>query len=107
MANVVAMTAANMSQEPRTHSFSKQIGSSTYQVNVFFDGVKRETAEEKLLRCVQNDAQFAENSTQNVLQKGGSLSQRTIGQDVPPCENRCAILQTQSEPHDQSAGGLL
>ena len=104
MLKTTATTAVNaMPQEPGAYSFLKIVGSSAYRVNVFTDGVSKESAEEKLLRCVKNDARFNE----NVLQKGGSSSQRTVGQDVPPYENRCAILRTRSESQDQSAGGSL
>ena len=78
MLKTTATTAAStMPQEPGMHSFLKIVGSSTYKVNVYFDGVNRETAENKLLRCVRHDANFSDNLAQNVLQTdqsaGGSL----------------------------------
>jgi hypothetical protein len=59
MQKTTATTAANaVPQEPGTYSFLKIVGSSAYRVNVFTDGVSKESAAEKLLRCVRNDAQL-------------------------------------------------
>ena len=73
MQKTTATTAANaVPQEPGTYSFLKIVGSSAYRVNVFTGGVSKETAEEKLLRCVINDAKIYK-ILQTDQSAGGSL----------------------------------
>jgi hypothetical protein len=49
------VTAKQQTREAGT--FTKRIGSTTYRVGVHFSGTSKETAKDKLVRLVRNEAQ--------------------------------------------------
>jgi hypothetical protein len=66
-------------QEQSAFTFSKRVGSTTYRVNVFMTPECTESAEEKLLRCVKNDLNFAGNHGNiQVLQTGRSAERGSL-----------------------------
>ena len=42
-------------QESGSNSFTKRIGTTVYQVNVFFDEDAKTSVEDKLMRLISND----------------------------------------------------
>jgi hypothetical protein len=47
----------------RSGRFEKQIGSTLYQVNVYFDTAGREPLEDKILRLIKGDLEFGTERT--------------------------------------------
>jgi hypothetical protein len=44
-----------------THHFTKRIGATTFQVNAYFCDKSKETAQDKILRLIQNDVELSRN----------------------------------------------
>ena len=59
MQNSVATTADQQGKNPQTKppTFSKCIGSTVYTVSVYYSQTSKETAEDKLLRLIENEVQ--------------------------------------------------
>ena len=55
MASTAAMQSAQIT--PEAGAFVKRIGYTTYRVGVHFSEVSKETAQDKILRLVKNEAQ--------------------------------------------------
>jgi len=55
----MAKTAALLSAQitPEVGAFTRRIGYTTYHVGVHFSGTSTETAQDKILRLVRNEAQ--------------------------------------------------
>jgi len=52
----------SISNLPKQTNMRKRIGSTVYEVNVFFKQEAKETINDKILRLVKNDLQFSVNS---------------------------------------------
>ena len=57
MQDSVKNTCNQQGKKPQTEppKFSKRIGSTTYTVSVYYSQTSKETAEDKLLRLIENE----------------------------------------------------
>ena len=59
--------------------FSRRIGATTYRVGISFNPASAETLQEKILRMVKNDLNFAPlRATMELPQTGGSLERGSL-----------------------------
>ena len=52
-------------QEMGSNSFTKRIGTTVYQVNVFFDEDAKTSVEDKLMRLISNDLSIGTSNNVN------------------------------------------
>ena len=79
------MIAENITTTPEPFVLNRQVGSTTYSVNIFFDPNGKETLNEKVIRLLKNDTKLQEKELKSVSENGnmkplqaGWLSERNI-----------------------------
>jgi len=78
MQNIVKIKGAtpgmNIQAEPV--KMRKRIGSTVYEINVYFNHDAKETMNDKIIRLIKNDLNFSANNGKISLSQTGRLSER-------------------------------
>ena len=68
---------ANIKRNANTSRFTKRIGSTVYEVGVYFNQDAKETMNEKILRLIKNDLNYPQKNDIIGMPQTGRLPERS------------------------------